>query len=105
MTPVIVWQDDRTVGTCDMLKEQGLEPLVRARAGLPLDPYFSGTKLGWILEHVPEAAELHRQGFLGLGTTDAFFRDRLAGINATDPTTDQHRWRDEPEPVVLPICS
>src|SRR5690606_40560844 len=61
--------------------------LVRARAGLPLDPYFSASKLGWILRNVPEAAELQRRGNLRLGTTDAFFRDRLTGVYATDPTT------------------
>ncbi len=87
ITPVIVWQDDRTADICGHLKQQGLEPIVRERAGLPLDPYFSASKLGWILRHVPEARELARLGRLRLGTTDAFFRDRLADNFATDPTT------------------
>jgi len=87
VTPVIVWQDDRTAALCTRLKQKGHESLVRARAGLPLDPYFSASKLGWILRNVPEAAELQRRGNLRLGTTDAFFRDRLTGVYATDPTT------------------
>ena len=87
ITPVIVWQDDRTADICEQLKQQGLEPMVRERAGLPLDPYFSASKLGWILQHVPEAKELAGLGRLRLGTTDAFFRDRLTGNFATDPTT------------------
>jgi glycerol kinase len=56
-------------------------------AGLPLDPYFSASKLGWILRHVPRAAELAAQGHLRLGTTDAFFRDRLTGRFETDIAT------------------
>ena len=87
ITPVIVWQDDRTADICEQLKQQGLGPMVRERAGLPLDPYFSASKLGWILQHVPEARELAKLGRLRLGTTDAFFRDRLTGNFATDPTT------------------
>jgi glycerol kinase len=58
-----------------------------ARAGLPLDPYFSASKLGWILRHIPRAAELARLGHLRLGTTDAFFRDRLSGRFETDIAT------------------
>ncbi len=87
ITPVIVWQDGRTAAACARLKEQGHEALVLDRAGLPLDPYFSGSKLGWIMAHVPEAAALLAQGRLRLGTTDAFFRDRLTGRFETDPTT------------------
>lgn len=87
ITPVIVWQDDRTADACEALKAKGLEPLVRERAGLPLDPYFSASKLGWIMENCAEARELAAQSRLRLGTTDAFFRDRLTGVFATDPTT------------------
>ncbi|MFC5387425.1 FGGY family carbohydrate kinase [Aquamicrobium segne] len=87
ITPVIVWQDDRTADICDQLHQQGFEPMVRERAGLPIDPYFSGSKLGWILQHVPEAQKLSQTGNLRLGTTDAFFRDRLTGNFVTDPTT------------------
>lgn len=87
LTPVIVWQDARTEDSCARLKADGAEDLSLARAGLPLDPYFSASKLGWVLRHVPEAAALARAGRLRLGTTDAFFLDRLAGTFATDVTT------------------
>lgn len=85
ITPVIVWQDDRTADLCARLKPH--EALVRDRTGLPLDPYFSASKLGWIVAQVPEAAALLAQDRLRLGTTDAFFRDRLTGRFETDPTT------------------
>lgn len=87
ITPVIVWQDTRTAETCAQLKTQGFDALTHARAGLPLDPYFSAAKLGWIMAQVPAARDLHAQGRLRLGTTDAFFRDRLTGRCETDPTT------------------
>lgn len=87
ITPVIVWQDARTADTCARLAAEGHGALVRARAGLPLDPYFSAAKLGWIMAEMPEARALHAQGRLRLGTTDAFFRDRLTGRYETDPTT------------------
>lgn len=85
--PVISWQDDRTADVTRALERQGAGPLVMAQAGLPLDPYFSASKLGWILRHVPQAAELARAGHLRLGTTDAFFRDRLTGRFETDIAT------------------
>jgi glycerol kinase len=87
ITPVIVWQDARTAATCDRLKSSGAEALTLSRAGLPLDPYFSASKLGWIMAQVPEARALLKAGRLRLGTTDAFFRDRLTGTFATDPST------------------
>ena len=87
LTPVIVWQDARTEATCARLKAEGAEALSLARAGLPLDPYFSASKLGWIMAHAPEAAALARAGRLRLGTTDAFFLERLTGVFATDVTT------------------
>jgi glycerol kinase len=85
--PVIVWQDDRTTPLTDRLKAEGCEPMVTAATGLPLDPYFSAAKLGWILRENPEAQRLHAAGRLRLGTTDAFFRDRLTGRFETDVTT------------------
>ena len=85
--PVIVWQDDRTAAVTDRLRTEGCENLVRTSTGLPLDPYFSAAKLGWILRENPEAQRLHAKGRLRLGTTDAFFRDRLTGRFETDPTT------------------
>ncbi len=85
--PVIVWQDDRTQDETARLAADGAGPLVLERAGLPLDPYFSASKLGWILREIPEARRLAEKGRLRLGTTDAFFRDRLVGDYRTDVTT------------------
>lgn len=85
--PVISWQDDRTIAMTYRLSREGAGPLVMERAGLPVDPYFSASKLGWIVTNVPQAAELARQGHLRLGTTDAFFRDRLTGRFETDIAT------------------
>ncbi len=87
ITPVIVWQDTRTEPQIDRLKADGAEALVLDRAGLPLDSYFSASKLAWILKEVPEARRLHAAGRLRLGTTDAFFLDRLTGRFVTDVTT------------------
>lgn len=85
--PVISWQDDRTAADIRTLEQNGAAGLVMARAGLPLDPYFSASKLGWIMRHVPQAAALAANGHLRLGTTDAFFRDRLTGRFETDIAT------------------
>lgn len=68
--PAIVWQDRRTADRCEQLRNQGHSQLVRERTGLVLDPYFSGTKIGWILDHVPGARERADQGKLAFGTID-----------------------------------
>jgi glycerol kinase len=83
----IVWQDQRTVEFTEALKDQGAEDLTLERAGLPLDPYFSASKLRWILKHVPQAATLLKKRQLKLGTSDSFFIHRLTGEYATDVTT------------------
>lgn len=85
--PVIVWQDDRTRLDTERLRTDGAEHFVLARSGLPLDPYFSASKLGWLMRELPEARRLAAKGKLRLGTTDAFFIDRLAGKFETDVTT------------------
>ncbi len=87
ITPVIVWQDRRTENRVSALKKTGAEATTLLRAGLPLDPYFSASKLGWIVENIPEAKTLLAQGNLRLGTTDAFFNDRLTGQFSTDIST------------------
>lgn len=87
ISPVIVWQDRRTEHAIEELKADGAEELTMAKAGLPLDPYFSASKLAWILDNVPAARDLRAKGQLRLGTTDAFFLDRLTGNFATDVTT------------------
>lgn len=87
VSPVLVWQDNRTQAAIDRLKADGAEAMVLERAGLPLDSYFSAAKLAWILENNPEARRLAAEGRLRLGTTDAFFLDRLTGHCVTDITT------------------
>jgi glycerol kinase len=83
----IVWQDQRTLEFTEKLKAKGAEQLILERAGLPLDPYFSASKLRWILKNVPQAAKLLKKGQLRLGTSDSFFIHRLTGEYATDITT------------------
>jgi glycerol kinase len=68
----IVWQDRRTAAFCDQLKKKGLEPLIRRKTGLLVDPYFSGTKLRWILRNVPGALARAKAGELAFGTVDAW---------------------------------
>jgi len=87
LSPVIVWQDNRTAADIEALRATGAEAETLARAGLPLDAYFSASKLAWILQEVPEARAALAAGRLRLGTTDAFFLDRLSGVFATDATT------------------
>ncbi|MDP3340028.1 FGGY family carbohydrate kinase [Frigidibacter sp.] len=87
ISPVIVWQDARTEDICARLRAEGAEVLTLAVAGLPLDPYFSASKLGWLLRELPEARALAAAGRLRLGTTDAFFLERLTGRFVTDITT------------------
>ncbi|MBS0240393.1 MAG: glycerol kinase [Proteobacteria bacterium] len=87
LSPVIVWQDNRTADAVARLKDGGAETLTLARAGLPLDAYFSASKLAWIINNIPAAKTALEAGHLRLGTTDAFFLDRLAGHFATDVTT------------------
>ncbi len=84
--PAIVWQDRRTAACCEAMKVAGLEPLFRERTGLLLDPYFSGTKLAWILDAVPGARERARRGELAFGTVDTWLIWRLTGgrVHATD---------------------
>jgi len=82
----IVWQDRRTADTCAKLKSAGLEPLFRAKTGLLLDPYFSGTKLAWLLDHVPGARRRAERGELAFGTVDTWLIWQLTGgaVHATD---------------------
>ncbi|HFQ15012.1 MAG TPA: glycerol kinase GlpK, partial [Rhodobacteraceae bacterium] len=102
----IVWQDRRTAGLCAELKKAGHEEKVTARTGLLLDPYFSGTKIAWLLDHVEGARAAAGAGKLAFGTVDTFLLWRLTGgrVHATDATNasrtllyDIHegRWSDE----------
>ncbi|MBT0669823.1 glycerol kinase GlpK [Novosphingobium profundi] len=84
----IVWQDRRTARLCADLKADGVEADVRARTGLLVDPYFSATKLAWILDNVEGARAAAERGELAFGTIDAFLLWRLTGgtVHATDVT-------------------
>jgi glycerol kinase len=84
----IVWQDRRTAGYCDELRRAGAEAEVQARTGLLLDPYFSGTKLRWILENVPGVRRRAEAGELAFGTVDSWLIWNLTtgAVHATDPS-------------------
>ncbi len=84
----IVWQDRRTTELCQALKKQGKEPLIRNKTGLLLDPYFSGTKLQWILQSIPGALERAKKGELAFGTVDTWLLWQLTEgkCHATDVT-------------------
>ena len=87
LTPVIVWQDNRTVEMIARLTAEGAQAETLERAGLPLDPYFSASKFSWMLAESPEVAAARKAGRLCLGTTDAFFLHHLTGQFVTDATT------------------
>ena len=102
----IVWQDRRTTDVCQKLKTSGREAVVTARTGLLLDPYFSGTKIAWILDNVDGARAAANAGRLAFGTIDSFLLWRLSGgrVHATDATNasrtllydiHQGRWSQE----------
>ncbi len=102
----IVWQDRRTSDQCQKLKEKSLEKIFTERTGLLLDPYFSGTKLAWILDKNPDFRQPAEQGKLAFGTVDSFLLWRLTGgqVHATDATNASRtlifnihtqKWDDE----------
>src|SRR5690606_23596614 len=82
------WQDRRTSGMCADLQREGVEPQVTARTGLRLDPYFSGTKLRWILDNVAGVRARAEAGQLAFGTVDSWLLWQLTSgrIHATDAT-------------------
>jgi glycerol kinase len=84
--PAIVWQDRRTAPLCDRLRDEGWEDAVRERTGLVIDPYFSATKLAWLLEEVDGLREAAEASRLAFGTVDAYLVARLTGgrVHATD---------------------
>jgi len=86
--PAVVWQDRRTAGICERLVADGHEDLVRERTGLVVDPYFSASKIAWLLENVPDARRRACAGELAFGTIDCFLLWRLTGgrVHATDAT-------------------
>jgi glycerol kinase len=82
----IVWQDRRGAARCDELRAQGREALIRERTGLVLDPYFSATKLEWLLEEVPGLRERARDGRAAFGTVDSWIAFKLTGEHVTEPS-------------------
>jgi glycerol kinase len=108
-TPVhraIVWQDRRTAARCEVLKKEGLAPMVAAKTGLVIDPYFSATKLSWLLEAIPGLRARAERGEVAFGTIDTWLAWKLSGgaLHVTDPSNasrtmlyDIHRdaWDDE----------
>ena len=88
LSNAIVWQDRRTAAACDALKARGLESRVTEKTGLVLDPYFSGTKLAWILDNVPGARAAAEGGRLAFGTVDSWLVWKLSGgaAHVTDVT-------------------
>jgi len=84
----IVWQDRRTAAACDAIKNNGLEAAITAKTGLLADAYFSGTKIAWILDHVPGARARAEAGELAFGTIDSWLVWNLTGgaVHATDVT-------------------
>ena len=88
IAPAIIWQDRRTAEMCHALQNAGLETVVQARTGLLLDPYFSGTKLTWLMDNVAGIRARAEIGDLAFGTVDSFLIWRLTGgnVHATDVT-------------------
>ncbi|QCB54071.1 glycerol kinase [Sphingopyxis sp. PAMC25046] len=85
LAPAIVWQDRRTAADCATLKEAGHEAMVQQRSGLLLDPYFSGSKIGWALEHWPQLREAGER--LAVGTVESYLVYRLTGgVHVSDAT-------------------
>jgi glycerol kinase len=102
----IVWQDRRTAARCEALRKAGAEAEVRARTGLVLDPYFSATKLEWLLRHHAGLGARAKRGALAFGTVDSWLLWKLTGgaVHATDPTNasrtmlydiGRRRWDDD----------
>jgi glycerol kinase len=104
LCPAIVWQDRRTSEICQGLSARGLERMIVQKTGLLLDPYFSGTKIMWALEHVPGLSSKALAGDLCFGTVDSWLVHKLTGRHLTDPSNasrtllfDIHRgaWDEE----------
>ncbi len=119
----IVWQDRRTTELCQKMKSEGLEPLVQQKTGLLLDPYFSASKIRWILDHIPGALERAKRGELAFGTIDSWLIWKLTQgkVHVTDVTNASRtmlfnihteEWDDEllkiwhiPREILPKVCS
>ena len=92
IAPAIVWQDRRTAEVCERLRRDGAEAIVHARTGLVLDPYFSATKIAWILDHVPHARQRAEAGELAFGTIESWLVWKLtAGRRHVTDVTNASR--------------
>jgi glycerol kinase len=87
ITPIITWQDKRSQEIIARLERDGSAEEVVRRSGMPLDPYFSASKIAWLLEHDPAVARARAGGTLRIGTVDSFLCDRLGAGFSTDPST------------------
>lgn len=87
LTPIVTWQDKRSLEVLDRLERDGRADEVRERSGMPLDPYFSAGKLAWLLERDKAVGTAREHGTLRLGTVDAFLCERLGAGFHTDPST------------------
>lgn len=84
IAPAIVWQDRRTASICEQLRNDGYETVFRSKTGLLLDPYFSGTKVKWLLDNIPDARDKAARGELAFGTIDSWLTFKLCGRHLTD---------------------
>jgi glycerol kinase len=100
----IVWQDRRTAPQCDALREAGKSALIQQKTGLVLDAYFSGSKVQWLLDNVPNARARAMRGELAFGTVDSWLIFKLCGRHVTDPSNasrtmlfniHSQQWDDE----------
>jgi glycerol kinase len=105
LTPIVTWQDKRSQEVLDRLESEGRGDEIRERSGMPLDPYFSAGKLGWLLEHDDMVIRALDAGTLRLGTVDSFLCDRLGAGFATDSSTASRTQLGAPEwdPELLDI--
>jgi glycerol kinase len=105
LTPIVTWQDKRSMSVLDRFESDGRADEIRERSGMPLDPYFSAGKLTWLLEHEEAVAKALDRGTLRLGTVDSFLCDRLGAGFATDSSTASRTQLGAPEwdPALLDI--
>ncbi|MCS7305473.1 MAG: glycerol kinase GlpK [Thermoguttaceae bacterium] len=104
LAPAIVWQDRRTAARCEQLRTTGWAEIIREKTGLLPDPYFSATKIEWLIQHLPGLREKMERGQIFFGTVDSWLLYRLTGLAATDPSNAsrtilfdlrQRRWDPE----------
>jgi glycerol kinase len=105
LSPIVTWQDKRSQEILDRLERDGHGEEIVRRSGMPLDPYFSAGKIGWLLEHDDALASRLAAGTLRIGTVDSFLSDRLGAGFATDPSTASRTQLGAPEwdPALLEL--